>query len=171
MEETNYLQDRKGLFDKLKAIPFLQSIDDSFLHEMLKLSKLRKYQPDEVITREGEYDSYMYIIITGRMRIMKNGEQIASLCDQGDTIGELAIIDGETRSATVIAEVESICLAIDASFIDRIKPENKDSFCAIFYQLLAVILANRLRKTDEELINVKEQLSRFKVQDKIRNIA
>ncbi len=170
MEETNYLQDRKGLFDKFKSIPFLQSIDECFLQEMLKLSKLRKYQADEVVAKEGEYDSYLYIIITGRMRIIKHGEQIASLADQGDTFGELAIIDGGSRSATVIAEVESICLAVDVSFIDRLKPENRDAFCAIFYKLLAEILANRLRKTGEELINVKEQLSRIKMQNKVRNI-
>lgn len=170
MEESNYLIDRNGLFEKFKKFPFLGSIDEKFLNTMLKLSKMRKYFADEVITNEGEYDSYMYIIITGRVRVMIHGEQIASFCEQGDTFGELAIIDGKTRCATVIADIDSICLAIDASFIDRLEPEDKNEFCATFYKLLSGILANRIRQTDEKLIGIKGEVSRFRLRDKIQSL-
>ncbi|MFQ5660062.1 MAG: cyclic nucleotide-binding domain-containing protein [Gammaproteobacteria bacterium] len=162
MQESDYLIDRDGLFEKFKKFPFLGSIDDSFLNDMLELSKMRKYKANEVIAREGEYDSVMYIIITGRVKVIKNGEQIAHFIEQGDTFGELAIIDGETRSATVKAEVDSICLAIDASFIDRVKPEKRDAFCSVFYRLIAEVLTRRLRLTSEELIRTKEDLARIR---------
>ena len=140
MEETEYLSDRLDLLEQFKEIPFLSSFDESYLKVMLELSKLRTYRPDEVITSEGEYDSRMYIIITGRARVMKQDEHITTLRTQGDTFGELAIIDGESRSATVTAEEETTCLAIDASFIDRLSPENRDTFNAVFYKMLSAIL-------------------------------
>ena len=170
MEESNYLIDRDGLFKKFKKFPFLNSISEAFLNDMLRLSKMRKYSANEIITREGEYDSYMYIIITGRVRVVKHNEQIASFCDQGDTFGELAILDGKSRSASVIADVDSICLAIDVSFIDRLKSEDKNEFCAIFYKLIAEILSHRLRKTDEELIHAKEEIKRMQLRDKIQSL-
>ncbi len=171
MKETNYLIDRDGLFEKFKKFPFLGSIDEAFLNEMLRLSKMRKYFANEVITREGEYDSYIYIIITGQIRVMKDGEQIASMRKQGDTFGELAIIDGETRSATIIADVDSMLLAIDASFIDRIKPqERKNEFCAVFYKYLLEILASRLRQTGKALVKEKEEITRIKLKDKIDSL-
>ena len=171
MEESNYLIDKNGLYDRFRKFPFLSSIDEKHLGSMLRLSKMRKYYADEVITREGEYDSFMYIIITGQVRIMKQGERIARLRRQGDTFGELAIIDGETRSASVIADVDSILLAIDVSFIDRLGPEERDEFCAVFYKYLAEILAKRLRETDKDLVEEREEITRIKVRTKMQSLA
>lgn len=171
MDESDYLIDKNGLFDRFKKFPFLNSIADKHLETMLHLSKMRKYYADEPITREGEYDCYMYIIITGQVRIMKQGEQIARLRKQGDTFGELAIIDGKSRSASVIADIDSIMLAIDVSFIDRIDPQEKHEFCAVFYKYLAEILAHRLRETNEDLVEEKEEITRIRVRDKIQSMA
>ena len=171
MEESNYLIDRNGLFEKFKKFPFLGDINEGFLNQILKLSKIRKYVVDEAITREGEYDSYLYIIITGRVRVMKHGEQIASMHTQGDTFGEMAIIDGETRSATVIADVDSILLAIDASIVDRMEPVGrKNEFCAIFYKYLLEILASRLRQTDKALVKEKEEITNMKLRGKVESL-
>ena len=158
MEESGYLENRKDLLEKFKKFPFLSAIEDDFLEEMLRLSKMRRYKDKEVITREGEYDCYMFIIITGGVRILKAGNEIAIICHQGDTFGELAIIDGETRCATVEAQGDTICLAIDAAFIDRLKPQKKAQFSAAFYKLLAEILANRLRQTDENLVIARDEV-------------
>jgi len=54
VEESGYLEDRKD-----------------FLEEMPGLSKMRRYKDKEVITRQGEYDCYMLIIIPWRVRILK----------------------------------------------------------------------------------------------------
>lgn len=171
MKESDYLIDKNGLFDRFRKFPFLSTIDDKHLRTMLSLSKMRKYYADEVITQEGEYDSYMYIIITGQVRVMKQGERISRLRKQGDTFGELAIIDGQTRSASVIADIDSILLAIDVSFIDRLEQHDRNEFCAVFYKYLAEILAHRLRETDKSLIEEKEEITRIRVREKIQNFA
>jgi len=171
MEESDYLIDKNGLFERFRKFPFLCSIDEKHLRTLLSLSKLRKYRSDEAITREGEHDSYMYIIITGQVRIMKQGERLARLRKQGDTFGELAILDGKTRSASVIAEIDSILLAMDVSFIDRIEPDKRYEFCTVFYKYLAEILAYRLRETDKDLVEEREQISRMRVRNKIQSLA
>ncbi len=157
MQESSYLKGRDDLIGTLRKIPFLQSYEDRYLRSILELSKLRRYTPGEVITREGEYDSWLYVLISGEVTISKNEEEIATLDKLGETFGELAVIDGEARSATVHAASGSTCLAIDGAFLDRLAPADKPEFEAVYYRLLSGILATRLRSTSEELSRLKQE--------------
>ncbi len=158
MQETPYLKDHEHLIDRLKRVPFLNSFDEKHLKEILNLSKLRKYEPGEMIIPEGVYDSWVYVIISGGVKIVKKEKEIGKLEQVGDIFGELSVIDGEARSASVFATVKTTCLAMDASFLNRLKPEDQNAFYLLFYRLLSEILAVRLRTTNEELARTKEKL-------------
>lgn len=162
MQESSYLKGCQDLIAKLKSIPFLRSYEDKFIGNILELSKLRKYEPGEFITREGEYDCWLYLILHGEIKVMKNDEEIARLSTPGDTFGELAVIDGEARSATVCAVTQISCLAIDSSFLDRINPAEKKEFEAVYYRLISEILAHRLRITSTELSHLKQEMEIFR---------
>ncbi len=159
MQESPYLKGRDDLIETLKKIPFLHSYADKFLKKILELSKLRRYQAGEVITRQGEYDAWLYVIISGEVRVVKDEEEIAKLDARGGTFGELAVIDGEARSASVYATKDNTnCIAIDSSFKDRLTPEDRVEFEAVYYRLLAEILAHRLRNTSGELSRMKQTM-------------
>jgi CRP-like cAMP-binding protein len=159
MKESEYLNGRDDLIDKLRGFPFMQHMDTSHLMDMLQLSKLRTYDANEVITKEGIYDSWIYVLVYGEVKVTKGGSELARFGESGDTFGELAVLDGEARSATVSATIKTKCLAIDASFMDSLPPEEQSAFYSIFYRMLAEILSRRLRETGEELAKCKEQLS------------
>jgi CRP-like cAMP-binding protein len=158
MQETPYLKGRDDLIDSLRKIPFLESYEDNFLKNILQLSKIRRYDPHEVITHQGDYDCWLYVILKGAVRIVRNEKEIARLDAQGGTFGELAILDGEARSASVYTVTDTTCLAIDGSFIDRLGQQEKIEFEAVYYRLLSVILAKRLRSTSEELSSLKQKV-------------
>lgn len=162
MQESPYLQGRRQLIDKFQKLPFLESLNGKHLKEILELSKIRKYEEKELITPEGSYDCWIYIIMSGEVEIVKQGKQIARFDHVGDTFGELAVIDGKTRSASVHALTETVCLAMDASFLERVKPEDRIAFYSIFYRLFAEVISQRLRATSEELVQVKKELERLK---------
>lgn len=162
MEESSYLKNREYLIDKFQKVPFLRSINREYLEGILNLSKIRKYEPDELITKEGDYDCWFYVIISGAVKVIKHDKEIARLENCGDTFGELSVIDGEARSASVFAVMETVCLAVDGSFLDRVTPEQQNAVYSIFYRLLAEILSDRLRTTSNELVQVKEELERLK---------
>ena len=159
MKESEYLNGRDDLIDKLRSFPFMQHMDTSHLMDMLQLSKLRTYDANEVITKEGIYDSWIYVLVYGEVKVTKGGSELARFGESGDTFGELAVLDGEARSATVSATIKTKCLAIDASFMDSLPPEEQSAFYSIFYRMLAEILSRRLRETGEELAKCKEQLN------------
>jgi CRP-like cAMP-binding protein len=159
MQESPYLKGRDDLIEMLRKIPFLQSYADRFLRKILELSKLRRYQEGEIVTRQGEFDMRLYVILSGEVRVIHNEEEIARLDARGGTFGELAMIDGEARSASVYAvEPNTTCLAIDSSFIEHIESHDRMEFEAVYYRLLAEILAHRLRVTSSELSRMKQHM-------------
>ena len=158
MRESSYLKGRDDLIESLRKIPLMESYEDKILGNILELSKLRIYGPEEIIAREGEYDCWLYVILKGEVMISKNKEGIARLGTPGDTFGELAVLDGEARSATVHAATDTTCLAIDSSFLERLEPLEKKNFEAVYYLLISEIIAKRLRETSNELSRLKQEM-------------
>lgn len=129
-----------------------------------------KYEPGELIIEEGEYDNWIYFLISGKVDIQKRGETISVLKRRGDLFGEMCIIDGSPRSASIVAIDETVCLAMDASYIDRLEGNNKVAFSSILYRVFAEILANRLRIADEELVKAKDENAMLRIElNKLRN--
>lgn len=69
----------------------------------------------------------------------------------------MSITDGSPRSASVYAIDKTVCLATDASYIDRLSGNDRAAFYYILYRIFAEILAECLRLTSKELIKEKEE--------------
>lgn len=157
MIESDYLKGNISFLEKLKEIPTLSTFSEKELKGLLELSRIRKYEPGELILEEGFFDSWIYFLISGKVKIVKHGEDVSVLKRVGDIFGEMSIIDGSPRSASVYAVDKTVCLATDASYIDRLSDNDRIAFCYILYRIFSEILAERLRSTTEELIKEKEE--------------
>ena len=164
MIESDYLKDNRELIQKLRQIPTLSHFTENDLHGALQLSKIRKYEPGELIIEEGSYDNWIYFLVSGKVRIVKQGKELSVVSRTGDVFGEMGVIDGSARSASVYAIDDTACLATDVSYVDRLTGHDKLAFTCILYQVFAEILANRLRLTSEELVKAKEEVARLKAQ-------
>lgn len=162
MIESDFLKDNTKFLTQLRQISTLDIFSEKDLKGLLELSKIRKYEPGELILEEGMYDCWIYFLISGKASVVKHGEDLSILKRTGDIFGEMGIIDGSPRSASVYAVDETVCLATDASYIDRLSGNDKISFSYILYRIFSEILANRLRLTSEELIKAKEEIERLK---------
>jgi len=170
MNASGHLKENEEIIQKLRNIPTLDSFRDEDLQGILKLSKTIKYDPGELIIEEGKYDNWIYFLISGKVRIEKQGETIAVLKRRGDLFGEMGIIDGSPRSASVVAIDETVCLAVDASYMDRLVGNEKITFASILYRVFAEILVNRLRIADEELVKAKAENAVLRAElSKLRN--
>ncbi|MDY7000377.1 MAG: cyclic nucleotide-binding domain-containing protein [Thermodesulfobacteriota bacterium] len=159
MKESPYLEDNKQYIESMKKMAVFQSLKDNHLKEILRLSKIRKYDPEEPIILEGEYGNWMYFIISGQVRVEKQGKKISALRRTGDVFGEMGIIDGSSRSASVYANEKTMCLAVDASFLDRMNEADRTTCYSVLYRLFAHILAERLRTANEELAGLKKEMA------------
>ena len=162
MPERPSIKENKDIIQKLRDIPILKSMSKEDLRGILTMSKLVTYEEEEYIIREGQYDNWIYFLLSGKVGIHKQGEIIATLQRLGDLFGEMGVIDGSPRSASIIALAETTCLCIDASYVDRLEGGSKIIFSSILYRIFSEILANRLRMADEELVKLRDENSILK---------
>ncbi len=165
MIESEYLKDSTKIVQQLREMPTLEPFDEKDLHGALQLSKIRKYEPGELIMEEGSFDCWIYFLISGKVRVVKHGEELSILRRKGDVFGEMGVIDGSARSASVYAVDETVCLATDGSYLDRLTGNDRLAFGYILFRVFAEILASRLRLTSKELIEAKEEIARLKSQE------
>lgn len=162
MQESRYLKDNLENIQRLMSIPALRNFETSNLSRLLHLSKMREYEAEEVIIREGDEDPWLYFLLEGSVRITKKDVEIGTLSEVGEVFGEMRIIDSQIRSATVVALEPTVCLAINTTAKDRMagtgdRDEQLD-FLLLLYRIFAEFLSIRLRLTNEELIKANKIL-------------
>ncbi|UCE54944.1 MAG: cyclic nucleotide-binding domain-containing protein [Desulfobacterales bacterium] len=165
MLESRYLQDNIENIQKLMTIPALKNFEAKSLGKLLRLSKIREYEDGERIIKEGDFDPWLYFLLSGKIRISKEDMQISVIDKKGEIFGEMRVIDSLSRSASVYAVGETICLAVDTSAKNRISPgstrDERVDFLLLLYRIFAEYMSIRLRATNEELIAAKKKVKRL----------
>jgi CRP/FNR family cyclic AMP-dependent transcriptional regulator len=138
----------------LKNVYLFKDLGVLELVEVLKICHQVEFQDNNIIFREGEPGDRCYIIEDGAVRISKYipnlGEEALAVLKNGSYFGEMALIDGSSRSATAIANGPTTCLVISKSDLDRLLSSDKD----LGNKLLLVFcrtLSSRLRETNEKI--------------------
>ena len=165
MLESRYLKDNIENIQKLLTIPALRNFEAKSLGRLLNLSKIREYEDGECIIKEGDFDPWLYFILSGKIRVTKEGMEINTIDKKGEIFGEMRIIDSLSRSASVYAVGKTICLAVDTSAKNRMSPgssrDEKLDFLLLLYRIFAEYMSIRLRATNEELIAAKKKVKRL----------
>ncbi|HEV8629996.1 MAG TPA: cyclic nucleotide-binding domain-containing protein [Thermoanaerobaculia bacterium] len=128
-------------------------------HELIALatfSRERTYPGGAVIFGEGDPGREMYVVLEGRVRISKfipgGGEEALAILERGDFFGEMALIDGQPRSADARAHGGAVTvLALDEATIKEVLTVDPEASLE-FLQLLCRLVAKRLREIDEKVI-------------------
>ncbi len=110
----------------------------------------RRYKRGEVIVEQGDKSNTLFIILTGRARVItsdKRGrEVILATLQPGDYIGEMSLIDNQAHSASVRAEIQTDMLCLGRAEFARCLPENSSMAYAIMKGLV-----QRLRQADRKI--------------------
>jgi CRP-like cAMP-binding protein len=165
MLESRYLKDNIENIQKLLTIPALRNFEAKSLGKLLNLSKIREYEDGEQIIKEGDFDPWLYFMLSGKIRITKEGLEINTIDKKGEIFGEMRVIDSLSRSASVSAIGKTICLAVDTSAKNRMSSggtrDERLDFLLLLYRIFAEYMSIRLRATNEELIASKKKVKRL----------
>lgn len=91
--------------NKLKAVPFFSDFDDTQLADLVAIGQIVHYDARQIVLRDGDDSNELYVILSGSVTIYKRdarGKEVELKAEHsGDFFGELALLDGGKRSATV----------------------------------------------------------------------
>ncbi|MEW6220667.1 MAG: cyclic nucleotide-binding domain-containing protein [Thermodesulfobacteriota bacterium] len=158
MREVALSRENLHIIEMLRRIERFSGFSDRDLRSLVEVARLREYAPGETVIREGEFDCWVYFLLTGALEIVKGEQPVGRLQRLGDLFGEMGIIDGSPRSATIRAVKNSLILGVDGSVVDRQVKKRDLAFCYTIYRLFAEVLAARLRATTEENIRLTNLL-------------
>jgi len=148
----------------LKNIPLFNHLKDSQLKEIAVHCKSAQYKKGDVVFYKTDLSTDLYIVNSGRLKAVladEEGDEIVlAQFEKGAFFGELSLLDGKGRSATIIAETD-----VDLSVLQ------KETFFDLLYKNprisveLMATLVGRLRKADEMIeslafLEVGERLTR-----------
>jgi CRP/FNR family cyclic AMP-dependent transcriptional regulator len=95
----------------LRNIPIFANLDDEAISQLAAVGVIRSYPKNTVIIREGDYSDSIFLINSGKVKVLisnsEGHELILSLLGSGEHFGELSLIDSQPRSATVVS-MESV---------------------------------------------------------------
>ena len=169
MKETDYLLGNEKIIDDLKKMPIFEPFNRGELQTLLNMSKLRTYRSGEVILQEGNVDSWVYFLVYGKVKIVKDEKEVTTLQRKGDVFGEMRYIDASPRSASAYAYGDVACLAVDTEYVEKLAGDDRIAFSYIMYRVFSEILAARLRVLTKELMEAKgkDGLSRWRKKIKL----
>ncbi len=132
---------------ELKKNPFFDGFDDAAFADLLVLASPVHHKARAQIFQQGEAGDFMLIVQSGKIKVStyaNNGkETVLAFLTTGDLIGEIAVLDGGERTATVTVLEEMRGLQISrAHFLSFLEAHPK-----IALKMISLICA-RLRQTD-----------------------
>jgi CRP-like cAMP-binding protein len=123
------------LDQQLASVPLLAGLEPRVRQRLAEVGKRRTYAADEEIVREGTTGTALYVLLSGRARVERDGTELGHL-GAGDFFGELALIEEHPRSATVVATEESDCLLFPAWEFTALLEEHPELAVPIMRELI-----------------------------------
>jgi len=138
------------VIDTLRLVPLFSDLDEKVLYHLASVAQEKTYEKDQHILHQEQSGDNFFIIESGSVKVTRLAEDgreaVLAFLGEGDFFGELAILDGETRSANIITLSECKIKTINRrEFLDLL-----DHHPSVGTALL-MELAQRLRKTDMHL--------------------
>jgi CRP-like cAMP-binding protein len=124
----------------ISGCPLFRGLDARGVAAMAEVGEEVEFAAERPIARQGEIGSGMFIIVDGHVRVVRDGQVVTRL-GAGEFFGELSVLDGAPRNATVTAEEPTTCLAIATWDAERVMRDEPGVALAVLR-----VLAGRLRE-------------------------
>jgi CRP/FNR family transcriptional regulator, cyclic AMP receptor protein len=128
----------------LAGCPLFSGVGPEHLAALSEKATEVAFEPRHTIVRQGEIGTGFFIVVEGRVKVVRDGRTLATL-GPGEFFGELSVLDGQPRIAQVVAEEPTRCLALASWDFETVLLEQPALSLAILRGLAA-----RLRAVSEQ---------------------
>ncbi|MSQ26848.1 MAG: cyclic nucleotide-binding domain-containing protein [Dehalococcoidia bacterium] len=135
----------------LRRTALFQGLPLTAIGRLASLGRTRRFRAGRVLMKQGDAARVMFVIVKGAVRVERShrdltGPVLLSVLGRGEVVGEMGLLDGEPRSATVTAEVNVTAVELAAAQLAQAMAESVDVATALLH-----IMSRRIRDTDELL--------------------
>lgn len=162
---TNFFNsptEEMDLKKSLSSIPLFKELTKRDLSALLTIIHNRTYVSNELIFQQGDPGIGLYLIREGEVEIRRENERgnkkTLATFSKGDFFGELALVDGEKRSASAVAKSDCRVSVIFKPDLDEFIEKYPRKGIKILSGISNMI-ALRLRKLNEDYINLQFNLT------------
>lgn len=129
----------------IASVPLFESLSKRHLKKLAGLTSTVEYDAGDTVIQEGEPGDSFFVTISGQAKVLSGGKTLHKLIP-GDHFGEISLLDGRPRSASVVAETPLSLLRLPrGSFLRMIKED------ADLARALLASLARMVRRVDRSL--------------------
>jgi serine/threonine protein kinase len=122
-------------FNSIQKLEFFQGFPDAEIWEIIRASTWQDYEENESIIIEGDLDDCFYILVKGRVNVMKNSKVIQTLT-MGDCFGEMGYLAKTKRTAGISAEERTSLLKVNSTVISQVSLNCQVRFLKVFLRTL-----------------------------------
>ncbi len=131
----------------LRGVDFLQALPDEVLRELAERSRTQLFAPGEYILRQGDVGNSLHIVLSGTVQVLmaaqgREAVEVAQL-GAGNVFGEMSVMTGEPRSASVRAVRETLLLELRKEAVRGVVEKTPE-----LMQAMSKVLAERMKKVE-----------------------
>lgn len=130
-----------GVLDKvliLREVPLFRGLSGEDLYPVAEIASVEELESPAVIVRQGEPSDDLYVVLEGELSVEKDGAVVGAL-GPSKTFGELGVLDGEPRAATVQSSGPCKLLRIPRSELEGLLEESPELAKGIIRTLLGYV--------------------------------
>jgi CRP/FNR family cyclic AMP-dependent transcriptional regulator len=105
------VQAQESTIRAMRAVPLLSGLSEADIGRVLGVGQEKEFRAGDPIVEEGDQACDFYLLLRGQARLNVPGRGETTLAT-GDHFGEMAVLDGEPRSASIRAETDVTALRI-----------------------------------------------------------
>lgn len=140
----------------LAKVPLFSRVGRRSLTSFAEACIRSKLSAGEILFREGDPGGSLYVIVSGRLRIERltaTGELfVIGMRGAGECVGDMSLIDGEPRSATVVAATNCRLLAMRRADFERLIQDEPSAGLAIMQTM-----SRRIREADDRTVDFRSK--------------
>jgi CRP-like cAMP-binding protein len=125
--------------DELASIDLFAALDRRSLDELAAATTARRLAAGQILFAQGDPSDHLVVVRSGRLRVLvssdRGDELVFTVLGSGDVLGELSMIDGLPRSATVSALDPSVVLLLPEAAVRRVLLQSPEALLAVARQL------------------------------------
>jgi CRP/FNR family transcriptional regulator, cyclic AMP receptor protein len=113
----------KQLTAVLGVVPLFEGLSKKQLKKVADLADVARFMGGSTLVKQGDIGDSFYVVLTGQAKVVSSGRTVNRLLP-GDHFGEISLLDGGPRTASVVAETEmTLVIIMQKDFLNMLSKD------------------------------------------------